>query len=121
MTTARRHEALIEAHTEQLAAVAAIVGDHNVKRLVMGENGVAAFYAQGPGILSQYGDVMTETERMRLKKWEQLDETTQDSVIAYAAGCLELEPQYLADVLHDDPDFHAALLHPVGSQPDATR
>ena len=70
MTTSRRHEALIEATTEQLAAVAAIVGDHNVKRLVMGENGVAAYYAEGPRILSQYGDVMTKAERMRLKTWD---------------------------------------------------
>ena len=44
MSTTRRYEALIEATPDELAAVAAIVGDRNVRRLVMADNGIPAFY-----------------------------------------------------------------------------
>lgn len=127
MPTERRHEALITATTEQLTAVAAIVGDHNVKRLVMGENGVAAYYAEGPRILDQYADALPEAEGLRLKSWDELDSATQDSIVALAAGCHEwiedpprLEPEYLLDLLADNPELKEVLLHPAGNQPSTT-
>ena len=43
MTEPPLHQALIYSTTEQLAAVTAIVGEANVQRLVMGDNGVPSF------------------------------------------------------------------------------
>ena len=129
MTTTRRHDALItEATDEQLTAVAAIVGGHNVKRLVMADNGIPAFYHEGPRIMEQYANALPETERARLKPWDELDENTQHAVVAFAAGCPEwieepprLDPDYIADLLGDDPEFKEALLHPVGHQSGTTQ
>lgn len=114
MTTARRHEALITATTEQLAAVTAIVGADNVQRLVMGDNGVPAFYDNGPEILDEIAQVLSETEQARLKTWDELDEDTQHSVLSYSADFQDLD---LRHILDDRPEFKAALLHPVGNQP----
>ena len=60
MTTARRHEAFITATTDELAAVTAIVGSENVHSLVMADNGVPAFYHEGPEIMEQIALVLPE-------------------------------------------------------------
>ena len=128
MTTARRHDALITSATdEQLAAVAAIVGPHNVKRLIIADNGIPAFFHEGPRIMEQYAGALPAAERTRLKSWDELDDDTQDRVVGYAAGCPEwvevpprLDAGYLADLLGDEPEFKEALLHPVGDQPSTT-
>lgn len=119
MTATRKYEALIVATADELAAAAAIVGDRNVKRLVMADNGVPAFYQEGPAILEQYAAALSEAERAHLKTWEELDEDTQDKVVGYAAGCAEwidnppwLDSRYIADTLADDPELKDALLHP---------
>ena len=124
MTTTRRHDALITSATdEQLAAVAAVVGEHNVKRLEMADNGIPAFYHEGPRIMEQYASALPEAERARLKSWDELDEDTQCNVVVLAAGCPEwieepprLDPDYISDLLADDPEFKAALLRPAGHQ-----
>ena len=123
MTTARRHDALITSATdEQLAAVAAIVGPHNVKCLVIADNGIPAFYHEGPRVMAQYADALPAAERARLKSWDELDEDTQDRVVGYATGCHEwieepprLDAGYLADLLADALKFKAALLPPVAA------
>ena len=119
MTTTRRYQALIEATPDALAAVAAIVGDRNVRRLAMADNGIPAFYHEGPAILEQIAGVLTDAERSRLKTWAELDEDTQDKAVGYTAGCVEwiqepprLHAGYVADILADDPEFKAALLRP---------
>ena len=48
MTTARKYEALIAATADELATVAAIVGDRNVKRLVMADNGIPPSTTKAP-------------------------------------------------------------------------
>ena len=112
-----RHQALIYATTEQLEAVTTIVGDENVQRLVMGDNGVPAFYHEGPEILEQIAEVLPETERPRLKSWDELDDDTRLQVLGYTAGCEELGIQYFTSLPQGIPDFKAALLHPAGHQP----
>ena len=125
MATEHTHQALITATAPQLEAIAAIVGDHNISRLVISENGIPAFYAEGPRILEQYANALPEAEELRLKSWDELDAETQDSVVAYAAGCDEwtedppwLDPQYITDLLADDPELKAALLKPAGEEQD---
>ena len=119
MTTTPRYQALIEATPDELAAVAAIVGDRNVQRLAMADNGIPAFYHEGPAILKQIAEALTDTERSRLKSWDELDEDTQEKAVGYTAGCVEwieepprLDAAYVADVLADDPEFKTALLRP---------
>ena len=87
--TTRRYEALIEATPDELAAMAVIVGDRNVRRLVMADNDIPAFYHEGPAILEQIAGVLTDTERACLKTWEELDEDTRDRLVGFAAGCTE--------------------------------
>ena len=112
MTEPPRHEALIYATTAQLDAVTAIVGDENVQRLVVGDNGVPAFYHDGPEILDQIDQILPETERDRLKSWDELDDDTRLQVLGYTAGCEDLDIRYFANLLVDLPDFKTALLHP---------
>lgn len=122
MSTEPRHQALITATPQELEAVAAIVGDHNVQRLVMAENGIPAFYNEGPRILDQYAEALPEAEGLHLKSWDELDAETRDTIVAYAAGCPEwvedpprLDDQYILDLLADHPEFKEALLHPADS------
>ena len=112
MTEPPRHEALIYATTEQLEAVTAIVGQENIQRLVMGDNGIPAFYHEGPEIMEQIADALPEAERSRLKSWDELDNDTRLQVLGYTAGCEELGIPYFASLLNELPDFKAALLRP---------
>ena len=117
MTEPLHYQALIYATTEQLEAVTAIVGEQNVHHLVMGDNNVPAFYHEGPEILDQISQALPETERSRLKSWEELDDDTRIQVLGYTAGCEDLDIQYFANLLVDLPDFKAALLFPADHRP----
>ena len=117
MTEPPLHQALIYSTTEQLAAVTAIVGEANVQRLVMGDNGVPSFYHEGFEILDEIAQALPETERDRLKSWDELDDDTRLQVLGYTAGCEELDIRYFANLLDNLPDFKTALLHPADHQP----
>lgn len=77
------------ATTEQMEAIAPIVGTHNVKPLVMADKGIPAFYHEGSRILEQYAAPLPDSECARLKTRDELDGDAQDSVVRYAAGCPE--------------------------------
>lgn len=84
---------------------------------MIGDNGIPSFYHEGPDILEQIAQVLPETERDRLKSWDELDDDTRLQVLGYTAGCEELDIQYFANLLADLPDFKTALLHPAGHRP----
>ena len=128
MTTTRKYQAFIEVTSDELAAVAAVVGPENVKRLVMGDNGIPAFHHEGPTVLEQIAPALSETERSRLKSWDELDDDTRESILSIACGCHEwtenpprLDAEYVADVLDCDPEFKEALLHPADHQRGTNR
>ena len=104
------NQALIYATDDQLAAIRTIVGPDNIQHLVMGDNGVPTFWHEGPEILEQIAAVLPETERSRLKSWDELDDDTQHRVISHAAGCQDLDGQHWPQLLQDLPNFQASLL-----------
>lgn len=56
---------LIAVTPEQLRQVAEIVGEDRISPLVMGENGIAAFYAEGPKVMRQIGHALPDDQSDR--------------------------------------------------------
>ena len=113
MTAPPRRDILVMATGDQIDAIAAIVGPNNIQHLVMGDNGIPTFWHEGPEILDQIAGMMPETERARLKSWDELDGDTQHRVVSHAAGCQEVGGQHWPQLLHDLPDFKDSLLRPA--------
>ena len=110
---------LIAVTPDQLRQIAEIVGESRISPLVMGENGIAAFYAEGPKILTQIGHALPNDQSDRLRAWDELSFDTQGSITAMAAGCLDwamddhLDEQYIQDWLYDATDLLDKILKPA--------
>ena len=119
MTTVDPIEALVVVTPQQLDAITALIGANKVHRAVVGENNIAAFWSEGSHIMAQIREALPDAEKPRLKAWDELDEDTRTTVVGMAAGTLDwaedrsLHESYVQDVLANDPELHAALLHPT--------
>ena len=117
-----RYEAKIDATLEQMEQIKALLGEQHVAHMVMGDNGIAAFWAEGPDILRQCRQALELPEGDPQADWAGMTPAEKDSLVAMGAGCVQwamdskLDRQYIVDWFSDDPEAREWLTPKSGAQ-----
>lgn len=110
------YQAQIETTLEQIEQVKLLLGENRVAHLVMGDNGVAAFWSEGPAILQKCRKALNLPDGDHRNDWEALTPSQKDLLVAIAAGNTdwaaeaELDYQYVREWFDNYPEAYP-LLH----------
>ena len=110
-----RYEANIEGTLEQLEKVKELLGENHVAYMVMGDNGIAAFWAKGPDILRQCRQAQELREGDPKTDWASMTPAEKDSLVSMGVGNVgwamdsKLDPAYILDWLDSDPEAREFL------------
>ena len=82
----RRYEAVVLATMEQIERIKILAGADNVSMAMMGDNGIGAFWSEGPELLEMLRQILNIEARNPEADWNALPPEDKDTLISIAAG-----------------------------------
>lgn len=82
----RRYEAVVMATLEQIERIKILAGADNVSMAMMGDNGIGAFWSEGPELLEMLRQILNIEAGNPEADWNALPPEDKDTLISIAAG-----------------------------------
>lgn len=119
--TPPRYEAKIEATLEELEQIKQMLGADRVAQMSVSDNGIAAFWAEGPDILAQCREALDLPQGDPDADWEAMDPETRDWLVSIAAGSISwadnnrLDYEYILDWFRQETGAVRRITPPNGA------
>ena len=109
------YQAQIEATLEQIEQIKQMLGTNRVAHLVMGDNGIAAFWSEGPAILKKCRAILYLPQGDPQEDWKALTPAQKNLLASIAAGntdwaaTAELDYRYVREWFDNCPEAYPLL------------
>lgn len=106
-----RHEAAIQGTLEQINQVKAMLGENYVHNMVVGDNGIATFWNEGPQLLAVLRNALGIEKGHPENDWNSFTPWQKDAIAGIAAGSLDwaieshLDTEYVKEWINADQEI----------------